>query len=254
MKTSTRNKAALIIFLEDYNRERVQSQFSEALESSDANALYRAFLEDTIHACLNAGRFEVVISYPQGPTKKIVTEAIANLRTLVTGKNLIRLDNATEWLWEQSHKDISKDMSEVVKRCFDMGYNGVLLVDCVTPTISRRMLHNACNALHRKDMVFGPTLEGSFYLLGMKRMIPELFDKMDWSDNDGIYSRLVEVVSEYGLDWEELEIWYNLRQPGDLEFLARDINAFRIAGDEKSAIRTEAMLAALINKLRREEV
>jgi glycosyltransferase A (GT-A) superfamily protein (DUF2064 family) len=145
-------------------------------------------------------------------------------------------------------------MAAAIERCFAMRYSGVVLIDCVTPTISKRMLHNACNVLLEKDIVFGPTLEGSFYLLGMRRMVPELFANIDWSDNDGIYSKLVEVAREYELDWAELELWYNLRQPGDIEFLARDINAFRIAGDEKSAMRTEVMLEALINKLHREEV
>lgn len=254
MKKSTNTKTALIIFLEDQNRERVQSQFSDSVALSDANALYRAFLEDTIHACLNAGKYEVIICYSQGPTKKIVAEAIADLKTLVTPKSAKRLDAADAWVWPQEIGDTSRDMSAAIRRCFDMGYKGVVLIDCVTPTISKRMLHDACNALVKNDIVFGPTLEGSFYLLGMRRMIPDLFEKIDWSENEAIYSRLVDVVTQEGFAWQELELWYNLRQPGDIEFLARDINAFRIAGDEKSAMRTEVMLEVLISKLHREEV
>lgn len=254
MKKASEHKPALVIFLEDQNRVRVQSQFSDALATSDADALYRAFLEDTIHACLHAGKFEVVISYAPGHIKRIVGEAIANLKTLLNGKDTTRLDAAEEWLWEQAHGNVSKDMADVIARCLDMGYRGVVLIDCVTPTIPKRMLHSACHALEKNDIVFGPTLEGSFYLLGMRKMLPQVFDMIDWADNDAIYSKLVDVATEHGLKWAELELWYNLRQPGDLEFLARDINAFRIAGDERSGVRTEAMLEALINKLHREEV
>jgi glycosyltransferase A (GT-A) superfamily protein (DUF2064 family) len=85
-------------------------------------------------------------------------------------------------------------------------------------------------------------------------MFPQLFEAIDWSDNEHIYARMVELATSNGLDWEELEIWYNLRQPGDIEFLARDINAFRMAGDEKSAKHTEKVLEALINRIQSEEV
>ena len=214
--------------------------------------LYLAFLEDTIWACLNAGAYEVVISYPPGPTKRILADAIGNLKQTVPSKSRIRLESADAWLWPQESADVSRDMAAAINRCLDAGYPGVVLIDCVTPAISRRVLQSASKVLDSKDLVFGPTLEGSFYLLGMRKMIPQLFEKIDWSDNTAIYSKLVEVASADSLDWAELGLWYNLRQPGDLEFLARDINAFRIAGDEESAKRTERILEALIDKFHSE--
>ena len=248
------NKSALIIFLEDKNRERVQSQFCDTIQSSDVDALYRAFLEDTIVASLNAGTYEVIICYPTGKTKKIVDQAVKNLIETLRGKNKERLEHAEGWIWEQERHNSSQDMQATIARCFKMGYPGVVLIDCVAPTISKQMLQNASRVLAQTDIVFGPTLEGSFYLLGMRKMVPQLFEKIDWSDNDSIYSKMVEVVSADNLDWEELELWYNLRQPGDIEFLARDINAFRLAGDERSAKHTEKVLEALLQKFQSEEV
>lgn len=248
------NKTALIIFLEDKNREQVQSQFSDALETTDQDALYRAFLEDTIVACLNAGSYEVIICHPSGKSKKILDQAINDLIESLHGKSKERLEHAAGWLWPQERRDSSKDMAAAVDRCFEMGYPAVVLVDCVTPTISKQMLQSADQVLAQRDIVFGPTLEGSFYLLGMRRKFPQLFEKIDWSENDKVYSKMVEVVSAENLDWEELELWYNLRQPGDIEFLARDINAFRLAGDERSASHTEKVLEALLQKFQSEEV
>lgn len=252
-KTNT-NKTALIIFLEDKNREQVQSQFSDAIDSHDVDALYRAFLTDTIVACLNAGSYEVIICYAPGKSKKLLDQVIKSLIEVLRGKNKERLENAEGWLWQQDRHNSSQDMQEAVDRCFDMGYPAVVVIDCVTPTISKQMLQNANQVLEKKDIVFGPTLEGSFYLFGMRKKLPQLFEKIDWSDRDSIYSKMVEVASTDELDWEELELWYNLRQPGDIEFLARDINAFRLAGDERTAKHTEKVLDALIQKFQSEEV
>lgn len=239
MKKTAKKKTALVIFLEDQNRERVQAQFSDALGTSDSNALYRAFLEDTMNACLKVPNLENFISYPTGgKVKKIVLEAIDRLKGRVSNKSKARLEKAAPDLWEQKDSDTSKSMSAIFSKCFDLGYKRVLLIDCVTPTITQPMLQNAAAALISRDLVFGPTLEGSFYLVGMSKLIPHLFSNIDWAVKDGIYSRIVQLVQEDGLDWQELELWYNLRQPGDLEFVARDINAFRIAGDESSAEQT----------------
>lgn len=253
VKKSADKDAALIIFLEDKNREQVQSHFSDALDTSDANALYRAFVEDTIYTCLEAGAFEVIISYPEGNIKKVVDEAINTLKRVLRGKKRARLDKTDGWLWEQGQADTSRDMAVAIDRCFDLGYERVILIDCVTPSISKIMLQNANTVLKKKDIVFGPTLEGSFYLLGMSSPTPQLFKKIDWSDKERIYPKMVEVACVDKLNWEELELWYNLCQPGDLEFLARDINAFRIVGDERSAMHTEKVLEELIRKFQSEE-
>jgi uncharacterized protein len=246
-------KNVLVIFLEEKHRQLVQSQFSDTLESSDADALYRAFLEDTITACLTLDSFDLVISSSTRETEKIVVGAITDLKVSLKGKSKTRLEEDHVKLWEQPDVTLSEGLEQTFKRCFDGGYGQVLLVDCVTPTISHRMLEAAHRLLKKKDIVFGPTLEGSYYLIGMSKFIPQLFTRINWSEDDLIYPRIVEMAREDSLNWEELELWYDLRQPEDLEYLVRDINAFRIVGDESSAKRTEGVLNTLIEKFQREE-
>ncbi len=243
----------LVIFLEEKHRQLVQSQFSDTLESSDSDALYRAFVEDTIAACLTLDTFELIISSSSTEAEKIVAGAIENLRTSLKGKIKARLEQNCIKLWDQPEMPLSQGLQKTFEKCFADGYHQVLLIDCVTPTITHRMLGAAHKLLKKKDIVFGPTLEGSYYLIGMRTFIPQLFTRINWSEDELIYSRMVEVAREDGLNWEELELWYDLQQPEDLEYLVRDINAFRIIGDESSAKRTEGVLNTLIEKFQREE-
>jgi glycosyltransferase A (GT-A) superfamily protein (DUF2064 family) len=243
----------LVIFLEEKHRQLVQSQFSDTLESADSDALYRAFVEDTIAACLTLDSFELIISASSGEAEKIVVGAIDNLKLSLKGKAKTRLENNHIKFWDHQEMPLSEGLQKTFKKCFDSGYSQVLLIDCVTPTISHRMLGAAHKLLKKKDIVFGPTLEGSFYLIGMSKFIPQLFTRINWSEDELIYSRIVEVAREDELNWEELELWYDLQQPEDLEYLVRDINAFRIIGDESSAKRTEGVLNSLIEKFQRED-
>lgn len=245
---------ALVIYLEDSNRLRVQSQFTDALDSNDKDSLYRAFVEDTIAVCLGLENCDLIASYASDSVKKIVGEAINSLKHTLKGAPLARLKEEGVELWAHPDDTVSHNFETTFEKCFEAGHERVVLIDCVTPTISKRMLGSAFKSLNSRDIVFGPTLEGSYYLLGMRTIVPEVFSQIDWSLNDGIYKRVVEVAREHELNWEELEIWYDLRQPGDLEFLARDINAFRIVGDEVSAKQTESALESLLERFSDEEV
>ncbi len=248
---STKN--ALVIYLEDKHRMRVQSQFSDSVEASDVMTLYQAFIEDTIAACLTVDNAELLVIYSSERAKRFVLEAIENLKSTLKGKCRSRLENDDIELVQQTEGEISSDFEITFKRCFEAGYTNVVLIDCVTPTINKRMLENAFKVLKKKDVVFGPTLEGSYYLLGMRKLVPQVFRLVEWSNTENIYRHMVEVARDTQLNWEELELWYDLRQPGDLEFLVRDINAFRIIGDETSAKATEAVLESLLQKLQDEE-
>lgn len=252
-KPSDGTRNVLVIFLEEKHRQLVQSQFSDALESSDSDALYRAFVEDTIAACLTLDSFELIISSSSAETEKVVAGAIESLKRTAKGKTKTRLEQNSIKLLDQPEAPLSEALQKTFQKCFSGGYQQVLLIDCVTPTISHRMLESAHRLLKKKDIVFGPTLEGSFYLIGMSKFVPQLFTHINWSEDELIYSRIVEVAREDRLNWEELELWYDLRQPEDLEYLVRDINAFRIIGDEFSAKRTEGVLNTLIEKFQREE-
>lgn len=246
-------KSALVIYLEDKHRLRVQSQFSESINDGDAQALYRAFIEDTIAACISVDSVDHLAIFASAEAQKFVSEAVENLKRHLKAKGRARLENGDLEIQQHTEPDISVGLELTFKGCFNAGYGSVVLIDCVTPTISKRMLESAFKLLKKKDVVFGPTLEGSFYLLGMRKLVPEVFRQVDWSNSDNIYSHMVDVAREDKLNWEELELWYDLRQPGDLEFLARDINAFRIAGDEMSARATEAVLESLLQRLQDEE-
>lgn len=248
---STKN--ALVIFLEDKHRLRVQSQFSDSVDTHDVHSLYQAFIEDTIAACLTVDTAEIFVAYSSERAKAFVLEAIENLKLSLKGKTRSRLDHDDIELVPQIEGDVSANFENTFKRYFDAGYGNVVLIDCVTPTISQRMLENAFAVLKKKDVVFGPTLEGAYYLLGMRKLVPQVFRLIDWSNSINIYRRMVEVARDVELNWEEIELWYDLRQPGDLEFLVRDINAFRIVGDETSAKATEAVLESLLQKLQDEE-
>ena len=52
--------------------------------------------------------------------------------------------------------------------------------------------------LKEKDIVIGPCKDGGYYLLGMSRFLPELFEDIDWS-TDRVFNQTMEKVHKNNL-------------------------------------------------------
>jgi glycosyltransferase A (GT-A) superfamily protein (DUF2064 family) len=247
--TVKKKDRALIVYLEDQNRDKVQSQLAASLSDEQKSQLYRAFLEDTISNCLELDDVDIRISHPAGVTGKILNEIVENLKTVLTGKALKLLKSPRFSLTETAGGSAGDRISNAFKSAFDEGFGSVVLIGCVTPTLPTSTIMSAFKRVTRYDLVIGPTLEGSYYLLGMSKHLPVLFEQIDWSDDRSIYSQMTAICKDGCGNWDEMDLWYDLRQPEDLEFLVRDINHFRLVGDEKSAVRTEQVLEEILKNL-----
>ena len=127
------------------------------------------------------------------------------------------------------------------------GYTHVLAVGGYNPTLARRTLSVAFRELRHKPIVLGPTILGGLYLLGMDRDRPELLAGVPMG-TDQACRVLSERLDEDGLEWAELDLWYDITHQENVEFVVRDINQFRLTGDEESGRATEEILASFLDQ------
>lgn len=56
----------------------------------------------------------------------------------------------------------------------------VVVVGADAPQVGRHTIDAALRALERADVVLGPALDGGYYLLGLNRLAPSLFEGIPW--------------------------------------------------------------------------
>jgi len=248
MSYSKKNNA-LIIFIDDDNREQVQRQFEGSLGQDQQKILYRAFVEDTIANCLNLHNVSIRVCCTKGATTRLVNDVVSSIESSLNPEQKRNLKSSNFRVLESSGNSIGKRVARCFRAAFEDGHPAVALIGCVTPTLDQQVILNAFNLMSKMDLVIGPTHEGSYYLLAMSRHIPELLDEAKWDGGGEIYSQLVAICRNHSFTWQELDLWYDLRNPEDLEFLVTDINHFRLVGDEESASRTERVLGEILKDL-----
>jgi len=72
--------------------------------------------------------------------------------------------------------------------------------------------------------VIGPCEDGGYYLIGVKRKMPELFMDIPWSTSD-VTRATLENARKIDVGVAMLEPWYDVDTFSDLERLKKDLEA-----------------------------
>jgi len=76
------------------------------------------------------------------------------------------------------------------------GYKNIIIIGNDCPYITSLILKNAFEKLNKYDYVIGPTYDGGYYLLGMKKINKNLFIKKEWSTESVFEDTLKNIKKE----------------------------------------------------------
>jgi glycosyltransferase A (GT-A) superfamily protein (DUF2064 family) len=218
-----------------------------AIEGDDLKFLHQAFITDTIVNALQVPSADIRLYYiDEAERVRLVTIVSDYVVKKFAGKKRDELKERFS-LHGLPRERWGLRIESLFRDCFDAGYKNVLLVGSRTPTFSAAMMKSALRMLKDSDAVFGPTPEGRYYTIGMSGSYQINLSDFDWK-SPTIYSE-VALAFTGKLSWSELEIWYAVESPDELDLLARDINQFRFEQDDTTARETELVMERLIAKL-----
>jgi uncharacterized protein len=81
----------------------------------------------------------------------------------------------------QPDGDLGDRMKMAFEVAFAEGYTSVVIIGSDCPQLSSDIINQAFEELKTHEVVIGPALDGGYYLLGMRRLHPELFQDKRWS-------------------------------------------------------------------------
>jgi hypothetical protein len=104
------------------------------------------------------------------------------------------------------------------------GYGAVCLIDSDSPTMPTDALRATVTQLTRpgERVVLGPSEDGGYYLIGLKRADPRIFDRITWS-TEKVYEETVERVRDAGIQLVELPKWYDVDDARTLAVLESEL-------------------------------
>lgn len=217
-----------------------------AIQGDDLRFLHQAFITDTIINALQLSSADSRLYYIDEPERARLVKIISDY---LVKKFPVKKDGFKSRFSSHSlaRERWGLRIEKIFQDCFKAGYENVLLVGSRTPTFTANMMKAALRMLKDSDAVFGPTPDGRYYTIGMSSAYHIKLSDFDWK-SPSIYSEVAAAFSGK-LSWSELEIWYAVESPEELDLMARDINQYRFEQDDNTARETELVMERLIAKL-----
>jgi hypothetical protein len=120
----------------------------------------------------------------------------------------------------QSTGNLGRRMQAAFSNAFKNGSTRVVLVGTDIPELGKYHLKSAFDALSDHDMVLGPSTDGGYWLIGLKRH-SNVFHDINWG-TAGVLDRTVALARNEGLKFYLLDPLDDLDTLGDLKRLRPD--------------------------------
>ncbi|WP_317619414.1 TIGR04283 family arsenosugar biosynthesis glycosyltransferase [Laspinema olomoucense] len=134
------------------------------------------------------------------------------------------LEQMQGWLGEdleyrpQSEGDLGDRLIVATQEAFEAGCSRLVLIGTDCPDLDARILRQAFDSLHSHDLVLGPAMDGGYYLIGLSRFVPELFQGIAWGTGE-VLAQTLAVASSESLTVAKLPELRDIDRPEDLAFL-----------------------------------
>ncbi|MGI9627127.1 MAG: TIGR04282 family arsenosugar biosynthesis glycosyltransferase [Longimicrobiales bacterium] len=192
METKAANNT-LLVFAKAARPGSVKTRLAKSVGNEQAAALYRQMARRVVDQVAGGNHESVICFDPQ--------DGESEVRELL---------GPGPWtLTYQGEGDLGDRMSRCLTAALTHATKAIV-IGTDAPALTGELIHLAFQALDEADVVIGPTFDGGYYLLGLRRPAPELFEGIDWSSPEVLRQTVARA------DRLELNVTY-LERLGDVD-------------------------------------
>jgi rSAM/selenodomain-associated transferase 1 len=155
-------------------------------------------------------------------------------------------------LLSQRGADFGERLTFAVEDLLQVGFASCCLINSDSPTVTAEALRTAARSLHTNDdrhLVLGPSDDGGYYLIGMKKLHRRVFEEIDWS-TERVFEQTIARAREIDLEVEILPTFFDVDDRATLRRLCEEL----FEANQRSAPATKAFLEQLIAREGRERI
>lgn len=198
-----RKEKAIILFTRVPEPGRTKTRMMPRYTGAECSEMQTCFLRD-IMAELRRCSADVFVCYePSGDLSR-----------------LRRICGRRPEYFAQSGEGLGERMLNAFREVFAKGYRSCVLLGSDIPEMTAGDIKSAFDVLDHSDAVCGPTADGGYCLIGMKRPLPELFDGKSYG-HEKVIDDLMAAADSSGIRMGKVRSHRDMDTPDDLlEYLA----------------------------------
>jgi rSAM/selenodomain-associated transferase 1 len=258
----SRGFCALAVMTKAPHAGRVKTRLVPPLTPDEAAELNKCFLRDTVAAISNAcGHCPVGdLGAKQSACKQHATRsAMAAARACgiavytPVGAESAYADilPADFTLLPQRGDKFGERLYFAVEDLFRCGFQSVCLIDSDSPTVPAVNFEQAVQVLEAggNRLVLGPSDDGGYYLIGLKKPDRRLFEQIDWS-TERVLNQTIQRATDIELEVKLLPTGYDIDDQAGLRRLRDELLKNEWGSSNEVAPSTRRFLASLVARKR----
>lgn len=155
-----RRNNALIVFVKNLDADEVKTRIAAEKGEQHAKDVYNELLEECKNLCASLSDVDIKVYFSKHTEDK-------------------------SWPYDKKLQQ-GNDLGSKMSNAFDSilaEYEKAVIIGSDCPYIHKTHIQEAFDNLNKTDVVIGPCTDGGYYLLGLKKLFPEIFEDVSWSTN-----------------------------------------------------------------------
>lgn len=209
-RTSNEFNPVIIVMAKVPRAGQVKTRLRPFLTDEQCASLAICFLKDTVANAVKAAP-KVVVAFSPPEDRKLIESFLTNEIILI----------------EQQGNDLGERLESAIESAENLGSSPIITIGTDSPTLPLKTLTAAVESFRESEIgaVLGATKDGGYYLIGLRKSIPEIFENVSWSSAN-VYRETIEKAKNVGIEnLIELPVWHDIDVPADLIFLRDEIFA-----------------------------
>jgi uncharacterized protein len=238
-----RGLCALAVMTKAPQAGRVKTRLVPPLTPEEAAELNKCFLRDTAAAISNA-----CSRRPVGDEGKTARSSPIAVYTPVGAESAYTDVLPAEFsLLPQRGDEFGERLYFAVEDLFKCGFDSLCLIDSDSPTVPAENFEKAVELLSTGEdrLVLGPSDDGGYYLIGVKKPHQDLFEQIDWS-TERVFNQTIQRATEIGIEVKLLPTGYDVDDGASLRRLCNEVLTDTTSAD--IAPHTREFLARLVGR------
>jgi hypothetical protein len=251
-----RGLCALAVMTKAPQPGRVKTRLVPPLMPEEAAELNKCFLRDTATAISSAccrrpvgdagNRHDTGASHSEAATEKARGVAVYTPIGAESAYDDILPSDFS--LLPQRGDKFGERLYFAAEDLFKCGFESVCLIDSDSPTVPAENFAEAVELLNTAEdrVVLGPSDDGGYYLIGVKKPHRQLFEQIDWS-TERVLNQTMQRSAKIGLEVKLLPPGYDVDDDASLRRLSNELLADTTSADV--APHTREFLASFVKRI-----
>jgi uncharacterized protein len=191
----------LIVFTRYPEVGKVKTRLIPALGEAGAMALHRQMAEHTL-----------------AQVQKLQVYRPVDVEVRFTGGDRDRMQN---WLGHhftyvpQGEGDLGERLVRSLQSAFTDGAESIVVIGTDCPDLNTALMAQAFDALQNQALVLGGASDGGYYLIGLRQLVPQLFQGIAWSTAE-VFQQTIAIAQTLNLQFTTLPTLSDVDRPEDV--------------------------------------